>query len=167
MFDMTEIIVGQVQTILDTTPSEKKLAICSIVISIISLCISFYNTIVLNKSSLIVSFHFKEFFDEDAKKICIAAEISIVNNSRRTKYINHVGLKCRPRIYSSLTVSQELKKIEPEEEIRIPIHLTRRHFQNEPLPRSAKVIVSDTTGRKWRSKSKISQAELNRMIERH
>lgn len=167
MFDMTEIIIGQTQTILNNIFSESNLAIYAILISIISLCISIYNTIASNRSSISVKLYSKHFFDEESKKTYMEAEISIVNKSRRTKYINSVALTYSPIPQQRyFIVTQDQYKIEPEEEIKIPVHLDRSYLQKEHKPTFVRAIIRDTKGKKWRSRDGIGHSELQMIVEK-
>ena len=95
------------------------------------------------------------------------AEVSIVNKSRRTKYINTVALTYSPipkqRYY---IVSQDQYEVRPEEEIKIPIYLDRSYLQEEHKPAFVKAIVRDTTGKKWKSRDGIGHSELQMIIEK-
>lgn len=166
MFDMTEIIIGQVQTVLAIVSSGNNLALCAILISIISLCISFYNTIIMNKSSLLVNLYAKYVFNDSTKIAHREAEVAITNNSRRVKYINYIALTYSPLPKQKyFIVSEELKKIEPEEEIKIPIHLERGYLQEDKKPASVKAIIRDTKGKQWKSKTRIAYSELRMIVE--
>lgn len=106
---------------------------------------------VSNRSSIIVSFYKKEVLHEASHRSYMEADVSIVNNSRRTKYINRIMLIYSPEIYPHSMISQELIKVEPEEEIRIPIHLDQGYIEKNrvrrSILRSAKALVSDTKGK--------------------
>lgn len=176
MFDMTEIIIGNAQTIISNIYSEKNLALCAIIISILSLCISLYNTVTVNKSAFSVRLHTKYVLGNQAMTthnenslIKIAhkeAEVIIINNSRRTKYINCIALTYSPLPNQRyFIVSQELKKIEPEEEVKVPIHLEPGYLQINKKPASVGAIIWDTTGNMWKSRTKITYSELREVIE--
>lgn len=166
MLDMMETIIGQTQTIFDTVSSEKSLSLCAIIISILSLSISFYNTVVLNKSSIAVRLYSKYILDESSLNAHLEAEVSITNKSRRTKYINYIALTYSPlpkqRHY---IISQEIIKIEPEEETKVPISLERGYLQEEYKPVAVKAIIRDTRGKRWKSKEKLTYSELQMISE--
>lgn len=176
MFDMTEIIVANAQTVLSCVASENNLALFAIFISILSLCISFYNTVKMNKSTLFVKLHTKYIFEDSTKEVYnekdlirVAhkeAEVVVTNNSRRTKYINYIALTYSPLPGQRyFIVSEELKRIEPEEEVKVPIHLKRGYLQENKKPAFVKAIIRDTTGKKWKSKTRIKYSDLRTIIE--
>ncbi len=164
---MTDIAVEQIQAILKAVSSEKGLSICAILISILSLGISFYNAIVLNRSSITVRLYSKYVLEEESRSAHMEAEVSVINNSRRAKYINYIALTYSPLPKQRyFIVSQDLYKVEPEEEVKIPIHLNRGYLQEEYKPAFVKAIIRDTRGKKWKSKGGIGYSELQMIVEK-